>query len=76
MADLLPDSKREYRFTVADIIQSMHRELDYRVRVFDRRVSDRKMTRAEADRQIALTHAWIAMAQTFPLDRVFTVPAP
>lgn len=76
MTDLLPNAPREFRFTVAEIVASMQRELSYRTRVYERRVADKKMSQAEADKQIAFTHAWIAIAQTLPMDRVFVVPAP
>lgn len=76
MADLLPDAPREYRFVVADLINGMQRELAFRHRVFERRVENKQMSQAEANREIALIHAVIAMAQTFPMDRAFTVPAP
>lgn len=36
MTDLLPNAPREYRFTVAEIIASMQRELAFRHRVYER----------------------------------------
>jgi hypothetical protein len=76
MSDLLPNAPREFRFAVGDLILGMQRELQFRHRVYERRVADKKMTKAQSDREIALVHAVIAMAQTLPIDRVFTVPAP
>ncbi len=47
------DPTRE-RFSLADQIEEVERELRYRYGVYAKRVDDGKMTRAQADRQIAL----------------------
>lgn len=75
MGDLLPDSKREFRFTIGELIAGMQRELAYRDRVYGRLVADKKKTQAEADKGMALVRAVIEQLQTQPLDKVVKVPA-
>lgn len=48
-----PDPTRE-RFSLADQIAEVERELRYRYGVYAKRVEDGKMSRAQADKQIAL----------------------
>ena len=44
-------------FTAADKLAAVERELGYRRRVYQRQIAEEKMTRALADKQIALFEA-------------------
>lgn len=75
MSDLFPAAAKEYRFTIADLVMGMQRELDYRERVYARLVQERKKTQAEADKGKALVRAVIETLQTFPADKIVRVAA-
>lgn len=63
MDDLFPDAVREYVFTGDELVLEAERELAMRITVYGRRVKEGKMTRAAADRQIALQKAILAIVQ-------------
>lgn len=75
MSDLFPSATKEYRFTIAELVMGMQRELDYRERVYARLVQERKKTQAEADKGKALVRAVIETLQTFPADKIVRVAA-
>lgn len=50
-------------FTIAEQLDAVERELRFREYVYPRRVADGKMSRAEADRQVAVMQAVHATLQ-------------
>ncbi len=57
MADLLTDN---LPISLTDQIECVEREIRMRVEVYDRRVADKRMTRAKADLEIARMRAVLA----------------
>jgi hypothetical protein len=43
-----------WRFTSTELVKCAQREASYRRYIYPRRVEDKRMTRAEADREIAM----------------------
>ena len=76
MSDMFPEAPKEYRFTGDELALEMNRELAMREHVYPNRIAAGKMSKADADRKIAMAKAVIEILQKNALGKKFTVPAP
>lgn len=64
-----------FQFSTLELIKETEREIEMRRHVYPKRVAAGSMTKADADRKIAMAEAILGILKNLELGQSYTVPA-